>query len=155
MNDETFDEFNRTIREGHGAFSGVTLESHPAIKKLARAYMAECHEASLQYNREYACPQRPDEDASEGEWEEYTDDYIESEQDAHNEIGAHCYFLWRDVYRGRMIRERWRIACRILCVAARFKASMLGIFVEVHYRPGNQGAVAAASDWEQRLSEHV
>lgn len=153
--DETFDRFNGDVTWYNGVFSEVTPESHPAIKKLARAYVAECDEVIVQYNRKYARPQRPDDDASEGEWGDYIDGCIESQQDAHNEIGAHCHFLWHDVYRGRMIRERWRIAGHILCVAARFEASMLGIFVEVHYRPGNQGAVAAAGDWEQRLSEHV
>ena len=153
MDDDVFGEFNHSVKYYGGVFGKVTAESHPAIRKLARAYVAECKDVVARYEREHLQQPQPGEDASEAEWEEFTDDFISNETDAHNEIGAECHFLWHDVYRKRMNREMWRVAGRTLCVVARFHARILGIFYEVHYRPGNQGAAAAAADWGLRVRE--
>ena len=136
MSDDVFRSFNFSVKEYNGVFCKVTAESHPAIKKLARAYVEECGDAAARYEDEYL--QQPREDASEAEWEDFTEAFIDNEIDAHNEIGSECHSLWHDVYRKRMNREMWRVVGRALRVAVRFQASLLGIFYEVHYRPWNQ-----------------
>ena len=61
-------------------------------------------------------PERPSIDAPDEDWEDYTDDFREWEEDVHYEIGARCHGLWRNVCHKRVVIARWHIAFRVVCI---------------------------------------
>ena len=57
----------------------------------------------------------------------------------------------RFVNSGRALRKLRRLAP----VIGRWAAVLLPLYEEVRYRPGNQGAISAKSDFERRLQSGV
>ena len=112
---DLMDKFNSLNSSYHLNFE-LTHHAHPAIKNLAKSYVVECDGMEKECTRMFERPERPSIDAPDEDWEDYTDDFREWEEDVHYEIGARCHGLWRNVYHKRVVIARWHIAFRVVCI---------------------------------------